>query len=74
MEDLLVFGMVTKERVSYHNGHKTIYKIVPKYAEIMARFENIKVEDKAMPGEEVMPLPEENIGVPIEQVNNNYLI
>jgi len=57
-EDLMIHGMVTRERVPYHSGHKTIYKIVPKYRDIMARFENIEVEQREVPGEESIPLPE----------------
>jgi predicted transcriptional regulator len=65
-EDLMIHGMVTKERVPYHSGHKTIYKIVPRYRDIMARFEGIEVEARAVPGEEEAPLPVEDPGVSLE--------
>jgi predicted transcriptional regulator len=66
-EDLMIHGMVTRERVPYYGGHKTIFKIVPLYKDIMSRFENIEIMDKAMPGsDEKVPLPEEPIGVSME--------
>lgn len=65
-EDLMIHGMVTRERIPYHSGHKTIYKIVPRYRDIMARFEGIEVEARAVPGEETVPLPAEPEGVSLE--------
>ena len=37
---------------------RKVYKIVPKYRDIMARFEGIEVEQREVPGEETIPLPE----------------
>lgn len=75
VEDLMVHGMVKKERVPYHNGKKTIYKIKDKYKEIIMKFEGIVPEDKAMTLEDSIPLPTpppEEVGVPIERIGDLF--
>jgi len=59
IEDLMVHGMVTKEKVRFSHGTKVIYKIVPKYRDIISKFEHIVPEEKSIPVEEVEPLPPE---------------
>jgi predicted transcriptional regulator len=57
-QDLEIFGMVRKERVAFHSGHKTIYKIADKYREIMEKFDHIIPENRSMTIEPE-PLPPE---------------
>lgn len=72
VEELLVFGLVTKERVPYFNGKKTIYKITPFYRRIMEKFEHIVPIEKEMPKEEE-PLPVEPEGMPWVEINQQLI-
>ena len=70
VEDLMVFGMITKERIPFHNGKKTIYKIKDRYRQIMEKFENIVPENKSLPTEEdPLPQEQERAAMPIEEIN-----
>lgn len=64
IEDLVIHNMITKERAVHFNGHRTVYKIVDRYRNILQKFDGIIPEDKALPGGEaetagLVPPPEE---------------
>jgi|WetSurMetagenome_2_1015567.scaffolds.fasta_scaffold97553_1 hypothetical protein len=65
VEDLYAHDMLEKHRA----GNKTSYTIKDKYRDIMSKFENIKVEQKALPTEET-PAPEEQKAIAWEEVKD----
>jgi predicted transcriptional regulator len=67
LDDLVALNIIDRHKGTYDK--KFVYKMRDTYRQLMSKFENIAMEEKALDKEEeFVPPPEDPIGVPIDQI------
>lgn len=73
VEDLVALGLVHNNTQYFKGGSVKTYKIVQEYANIISKFENIEVKDKALPASEQDKIEESAVIEPPESRREIYI-